>query len=777
MRLSLLPSRVSLLLTSLLVTLPSLSSALRIIESKSLNPCQTNSQFTASLFNVAFTPDNNTLAFDVVGVSSIDGNVTAELEVIAYGFTALRQKLDPCAMNLQGMCPMNTGQIDIQSNINISDDVIKRIPGIAYQVPDLDGVVRIYINNTQGQQLACVEAELSNGKSVDQPAVGWITAVIAGLGLIASAVTSGLGHSNTAAHVAANALSLFGYFQAQAMIGMTSVPLPPIVQSWTQNFDWSMGIIRVQFMQKAITWYVASTGGTPTNLLSELSTVSVEIQKRSVEVVHKLFVRAYKELVSRSNAASTSATTDVNKTVIVSGIKRVAFRAAIEISNLFMTGLVFFIIFAVFVALAVAGFKGFCEFAVKSGWMKRDKFQDFRHGWLTVLKGIMYRIVVIGYPQMCVLCLWELTVRDSAAAVILALVFWLFMTAILVWASLKVIRIAKRSVSMHKNPAYILYSDPKALNRWGFLYVQFRATAYYFVVPVLVYTVVKGMFIAFGQTKGVVQAVALILIEAAYLVAVSVIRPWMDKRTNIFNICICVVNFVNVVFLLVFTNVFKQPGLVTGVMGVVFFVINAVFALVLLLLVLISSIYALASKNPDTRYQPMRDDRASFIKSQSQMAIGSTELDALGATARGDYKPYKRHSLDDDDSYSSDSLSRQQNEASNMPLPPSTANSGRAGSGREPPHSPVDPSVPLFPSDGRNDYHNRPQYNMGHDGSRPNSDLPLLAPGMAPPRSQNASPVPRQQYGYNRGPGTPTQGYRRQQGGPNQWQVGAGYDH
>jgi len=83
----------------------------------------------------------------------------------------------------------------------------------------------------------------------------------------------------------------------------------------------------------------------------------------------------------------------VNKTVIVSGIKRVAFRAAIEISNLFMTGLVFFIIFAVFVALAVAGFKGFCEFAVKSGWMKRDKFQDFRHGWLTVLKGIMYRIV------------------------------------------------------------------------------------------------------------------------------------------------------------------------------------------------------------------------------------------------------------------------------------------------------------------------------------------------------------------------------------------------
>lgn len=40
------------------------------------------------------------------------------------------------------------------------------------------------------------------------------------------------------------------------------------------------------------------------------------------------------------------------------------------------------------------------------------------------------------------------------------------------------------------------------------------------------------------------------------------------------------------------------------------------------------------SKNPDNRYQPMRDDRGSFIK--SQQTLGHTELDALGATARGD---------------------------------------------------------------------------------------------------------------------------------------------
>lgn len=133
------------------------------------------------------------------------------------------------------------------------------------------------------------------------------------------------------------------------------------------------------------------------------------------------------------------------------------------------------------------------------------------------------------------------------------------MSATLVWAALKVIRIAKRSVDMHKNPAYILYSDPSALNKWGFLYVQFRASAYYFILPVLGYTFVKAAFIGLGQGNGLVQAIALVLIEAGFLIAVSILRPWMDKKTNTFNISIAAINFINVIFLLVFTEIFNQP--------------------------------------------------------------------------------------------------------------------------------------------------------------------------------------------------------------------------
>lgn len=724
-------------LISLLSLTPS-ASAENYIASTSLNTCQDNSSLTASLFNVVFTPNNRTLTFDIVGVSNIQGNVSFGITVTAYGYTVFHENLNPCTSNLDGMCPMSTGQLDIQSNVQLSASDVAQIPGIAYGVPDLDANVKVQINSTDnpGVSLACVQAQLSNGKTVDQKGVGWATAVVAGLALVASAVTSGLGHSNTAAHVAANALSLFGYLQAQAIVGLTAIQMPPIVESWTQNFDWSMGIIKVKFMQSIATWYQKSTGGTPATVLNSLTTTSVQVEKRSlgkrsVDTTIKLLTSAHQALTKR--ASSSSSTTPVTGNYVVKGIKRVAFRAQMESTNVFMTGLAFFCIFIVFTIIAVALFKAFCEFAVKQGWMKSDKFQDFRNGWFTVLKGIMFRIVLIGYPQMCILCLWEFTQIDSPAEVVLAIFFFFGMTGTLAWAALKVIRIAKRSVSMHHNPAYILYSDPSSLNKWGFLYVQFRATAYYFIVPTLVYILIKSMFIAFGQNSGTTQAIALVLVEAIALIGASVVRPWMDKSTNTFNISICAVNFINAIFLLVFSDVFDQPGLVTGVMGVVFFVINAVFSLVLIILVLLATVYAFIRKNPDTRYQPMTDDRASFIKSQTGL---TTELDALAATARGDKGGYK-HNLDlddDNDSWSSDSLRH----GSNQPGAGATMNAAAQNTYRDPPRSPISPSMPLFPA-GNNatppSYQDNRSYNPSD--ARGGSNVPLMNQPM-----RNAAPSP-----------------------------------
>lgn len=204
-----------------------------------------------------------------------------------------------------------------------------------------------------------------------------------------------------------------------------------------------------------------------------------------------------------------------------------------------------------------------------------------------------------------------------------------------------------------------------------------------------------------------------------------------------------------------------------GVMGVIFFILNAAFALVLLILVLISSIYALISKNPDVRYQPMRDDRASFIKSNTQMAT-STELDALGVTARGDKGGYKTRDLEDDDSYTINSMNK---EASQVPLPPSTAGS-HAPSHRnmDRPPSPLGTAVPLFPATG-NDASRGP---YSHQMAQSSNRLPLLTTS-GTPRSPSRSGAPSPSSPA-RSPGGYEPVQRSNTGGSMNWHTGAGYD-
>jgi hypothetical protein len=59
--------------------------------------------------------------------------------------------------------------------------------------------------------------------------------------------------------------------------------------------------------------------------------------------------------------------------------------------------------------------------------------------------------------------------------------------------------------------------------------------------------------------------------------------------------------------------------LANGILGVVWFIVNAVFALVLLILVLISCAYALFSKDPNHDISPCETtERVSSVKRKNQ---------------------------------------------------------------------------------------------------------------------------------------------------------------
>ena len=476
-----------------LLTLVFPAAAENILQSNSLSTCQENSGYQASLFSVVFTPNNNSAAINLIAMSTIQGKVVFDITVTAYGYQIIRQKVDPCdpslTSTLGGLCPMSAGKTENPFNLNIPHDAVSQIPGIAYTFPDLDAKVRILINMTEGAQagqtVACIEATISNGKTVDLVSVKWAAAAVAGLALLSSAVIFVLGHLNAASHVAVNALSLIAYFQAQAIIGLCAVPLPPAVQAWTQDFQWSLGLINVTFMQNIFTWYQRATGGTPSTLFSSIAEISVDVQKRSLPLLKRAAALPLIDHTTRylQKAASTIAKRSGNiqtdtGSYVVYGVQRAAFRGQIETTNVFLTTFTFFLIFIVFTVIAVQLFRGLLILALRLGWIKdeNEQLRDFRNGWATVLKGILYRVCLIGFPAVATYSFWELSQGDSSAEMVLAVFWFLTVTSTLAWAAYKIITIASRSIAMHRNPAYILFSDPRILNKWGFLYIPYRAS-------------------------------------------------------------------------------------------------------------------------------------------------------------------------------------------------------------------------------------------------------------------------------------------------------------
>ncbi|KAB8074412.1 hypothetical protein BDV29DRAFT_173699 [Aspergillus leporis] len=712
--------------------------ASRVIKSNSLDLCPDNRNFTATYFNVTFTPDDHVLSVGFNGTVAISGNVLADISLTAYGKEVITKTLDPCKMKEQRLCPMNIGKLEIPAiQTTLPESVVKQIPNVAYTVPDLDASVRVYINSSDtGAPIACMEANLSNSKTVQQQAVGWVIALIIGMGLASSGIASILGYSHAALHVAAKTLALFGFVQSQAIIGMTSVHMPPIVESWTQNFQWSMGIMHLGFIQTIATWYLRATGGTQSTLLSNLENTSVNVLKRKRSL--DLGAGALMKRSSHGTAPEGSKT--------IYGIDRVGFKASIETTNIFMTGFIFIVIFIGFTMLIVGLVRLICGLLAKSG--RSDSAKMDSDTWAVTMKGILLRLILMCYPAVCILCLWEFTSHDSAAEVILAAVLLLSMTAILAMAAVRIVRKARRSVQIYKSPAFMLQNDSVFMNKWGFLYAHHRLTAYYFVALMLVYIFVKSIFVALCQVSSAAQIAALLVIETLMLVTVCVVRPWMDKKTNIWNITIASINFLNTLLLLVFN--FREGDMATSILGVILFVYNAILTLILIIVILIAAIMALVSKNPDDKYQPMKDDGSS-IMSRTHM----TELDALGAAARGSPSPtQKQNPFIHSEIPSSDSYGLHPSDRSSPDHMTGAAHS---------PSSPLDPSVPLFPSSDSRSV--SPHVNSGDNSLSPSEYH----------RQPGAPPV---NGGYNVSPvSTPSPHAYRTANNASPWQRGAGYEH
>lgn len=633
----------------------SASAAERVLAANSLVTCMDNSLLDPTKFEVTFTPGDGALYYDLSLTSEISDYIVADVDVYAYGFGIISRTIDMCAIGWKQFCPVFPGVIDINSVEYISQNMVSMIPGIAYNVPDIDAIARVRVRDrTNGTEIACIQANFGNRKTVSHVGAKWATAVVAGIGLLVSAMLSTFGNSNSASHISANAVSLFIYFQSVVVVSMQHVQeVPPIAAAWCENLAWSMGLIRVTFMQKIFRWYIQATGGDP-DVYFISDTVSILVQrswdfvKRSIPF-YSVLQKNYPKILSPSELqrgdllprdTNMYNLQGSNSILILRGIERVGYKAHIEPTSIVCTGFTFFVLCAYVLIGCFVAFRLFLKFAKKAGWVRQDRALDFSNNWKYTLKGILQRYIYIGSTQIFIFSCWEFTRNDSPAVIVLAVLFLILVVGILGWGCYRTLQFGRESVAKYNNPAAILYGDPRVLNKYGFFYTMFDARKYWFGAVVLCHSFAKCLFVAFSQSSGKTQALAIFILDLFFTGYLIYLKPYMDKLTNVVNILICVVMTVNSFLFLFFSQLFGQPDPVAAIMGWVFFILNAVFSLILLCMIIVFSCIAVFSKNPDARFAPAKDDRTSFqnrmlAKEHPDLTYdGAGELMALGVTAR-----------------------------------------------------------------------------------------------------------------------------------------------
>lgn len=645
-------------LSAVLLSFAAFANAERLLETSALLSCQESTEFSAQKFDVVFYPSNSSASIDIEFTSAIDGNFTVDLVVYAFGIQIFSTSVSGCDIS-ETICPISPGRFDVATNLTLPSKYTSNIPGIAYTFPNIDAwavATAYYVDsdgNKNGSSIACLEAQFSNGKTVMHNYVSWITFGIIILGVLVSGGAALWGHVSTASHIIANSVSLFAYFQTTATIAMMAVErCPPIAAAWAQNFMWTMGIISVTFMQNILKWYVRSTGGSPTVILPNKDELSIAVYKRSLldhaatlgESILDPDTNKVHRLVRRITLDTNTTTTNerdsdlLGKTLVLQGIERVSYLANIELSNFFLTGATFFIFIGLAICFISLSLKGILELLIKAGAIQNDRFLLFRTNHVSNTKGVLFRYFVVGFTQLSLLCLWEFYSRESVATVVDACVLFAVLLISLSIGAAKVISFGRKSKNLFDNAASILFGNPEILNRWGFLYVQYSVTSYYFLIPYLVFNFARSATIALGQANGKVQSIIFLVIEVIYCVVICWLRPFMDKKTNAVNISISVFSIVNAIFFLFFSRIFgSKVDVVASIMGLIYFVLNAIVSCVFLILIVFDCIWVIIHPRPDTRYQPVADDRNLYIPPNSDIK-DSTELQDLGAAAADGYR-------------------------------------------------------------------------------------------------------------------------------------------
>ncbi len=516
------------------------------------------------------------------------------------------------------LCLVPSGNFAAKGSQNIPSNYASMIPSIAFSVPDLDGEAKLQLKAADGgQDLACIQSSVNNGRTVEVPAVSYVAAGVAGAALLLTGVSALGSVGATGASTPSPSFSdVIGWFQSMAMNGMLSVNYPPVYRSFTKNFAFSGGLIPWNQMQSTIDSFRKATGGNLTEdsvaylrnatlvYTDGSSSNSSSKMKRGIEFFFDGIFLDTRDVSTEVNATqsgsssgnSTGGSTDNKVSHLVHGIQGYVEQLTIPQANTFMTVLLIFAIVVAAIAVGILLFKVILETWALFGSFP-NKLISFRKRYWGLLARTITNLILLLYGIWTLYCVYQFTHGDSWAAKALAGVTFGIFTAILGFFTFRIWQLAHKYKEL-EGDASALFEDKETWVKYSLFYDTYKKGYWWLFMPAIVYMFAKGCVLAAGDGHGLAQTAGQLIIESLMLALLLWNRPFATKAGNWINVFIQVARVLSVVCILVFVEQLGISQSTKTITGVVLIAVQSVLTGSLAILIAVNSIIFCCKENP-----------------------------------------------------------------------------------------------------------------------------------------------------------------------------------
>ena len=469
----------------------------QILKTSGFSTCLAGSDITVQNVDIEYNNDNKTVTFNVAGTSTKVQNVTAQLNVTAYGKQLYQNSFDPCDAStfVSQLCPVPSGSFSAIGVQAIPSADASLIPSIAFSVPDIAAQATLQLKSRDtGDDVACITSEVSNGKTAAVPAVSYVAAGIAGAALVVTGLSAlgaaGGGAQGGSGTMSPSFIEVFTTLQGFAMNGMFSVNYPPVYRSFSQNFGFSAGLIPWTGLQTTIDNFRSKTGGNLTddnvqflkNATLTFSDESSSVSKR--RYLDHLLERAV--TIGGSTNATSNSTLGSSIQATVSGIQGYVEELSVPQSNTFMTVLLIVAIVMAAIIVGILLFKVILEIWALFGSFPKGLTGFRKHYWGTTARAIV-QLILMFYSVWVLYCIFQFTHGDSWAAQTLAAITLAMFTGILAFFAFKIWQTARRLKKLEGDTSG-LYEVKENWIKYSLFYDAYKKDFWWLFIPVIVYS-------------------------------------------------------------------------------------------------------------------------------------------------------------------------------------------------------------------------------------------------------------------------------------------------